>query len=434
MKAMGILNRMFQRRWILEDIAAVVALFGVLISIILDETMYRWQIANPGLKYHDTFMAKILKCILSVDSIVLVVLMGIIADIVVYKKQLRGIYPKNASVWSWPTELRSFLLEALICIIHVPVGVDFYINFGNYSYHVNVFNMFTLSRLYLLLRVMRNHSGFYGQNINFIASMNGVDSMNVGFNFKMLLKNRPGGLLLPMFVINTLATAVALTVFERPDPHANLHSYGDAVYLSLITMSTVGYGDYYPVTTFGQLTVIFGGVVGGTLLATLLITVFVNCSATTHQEDYVINIVLRRKWKKKLREKAASVIQYAFRSRMLEIQQEHGATGVGSEIRNMHRNLFTAIQDMRNLRLLKPDDQTDRQIQDEWAMNIKKVLDTLRGEEGPEFMRSGKAGENIEADLSILELLEELKDRQAALEDLTKELTTAASQLQEKLM
>ena len=70
----------------------------------------------------------------------------------------------------------------------MPPGLDCYVKLGGDDVHVNIFNVIVLLRLYLVLRVMRNHSGFYGQHIHFIAGINGVDSLSIVFNFKMLLK------------------------------------------------------------------------------------------------------------------------------------------------------------------------------------------------------------------------------------------------------
>lgn len=44
-----------------------------------------------------------------------------------------------------------------------------------------------------------------------------------------------------------------LTLAERTDPNASIQTYGDALWYSLVTLSTVGYGDLYPVTALGRI-------------------------------------------------------------------------------------------------------------------------------------------------------------------------------------
>ena len=45
--------------------------------------------------------------------------------------------------------------------------------------------------------------------------------------------------------------AVIVYLFERHAPHSNIHTLGDALWWSLVTVTTVGYGDFYPVTARG---------------------------------------------------------------------------------------------------------------------------------------------------------------------------------------
>ncbi|HET9127136.1 MAG TPA: ion channel [Propionibacteriaceae bacterium] len=57
--------------------------------------------------------------------------------------------------------------------------------------------------------------------------------------------------------------ALAVLQAERPDPNANIKSIGDALWWAIATMTTVGYGDRYPVTTTGRLvavTLMIGGI------------------------------------------------------------------------------------------------------------------------------------------------------------------------------
>lgn len=46
---------------------------------------------------------------------------------------------------------------------------------------------------------------------------------------------------------------VALTWAESRHPEASIQSFGDAMWYSIVTLSTVGYGDLYPVTPIGKL-------------------------------------------------------------------------------------------------------------------------------------------------------------------------------------
>ena len=51
-----------------------------------------------------------------------------------------------------------------------------------------------------------------------------------------------------------LVYTVALSVlhFERGAPDANITTMGDSLWWAIVTVTTIGYGDYYPVTTPGR--------------------------------------------------------------------------------------------------------------------------------------------------------------------------------------
>jgi voltage-gated potassium channel len=86
-------------------------------------------------------------------------------------------------------------------------------------------------------------------------------------------------------LITILMTLLVLTVasvlvlqFESQSPNANIQSGGDSLWYSVVTLTTVGYGDRYPVTPGGRITAVFimfmgVGIIGA--LASILSSVLV---------------------------------------------------------------------------------------------------------------------------------------------------------------
>jgi len=62
--------------------------------------------------------------------------------------------------------------------------------------------------------------------------------------------------------------AIIVFLFERHAPKSNIHTLGESLWWSAVTVTTVGYGDFFPVTTPGRITACF---IMGTGLLTLAV-------------------------------------------------------------------------------------------------------------------------------------------------------------------
>jgi len=67
-----------------------------------------------------------------------------------------------------------------------------------------------------------------------------------------------GAALITVFLVIVVLTSATIAVleFESEVPQANIRSGGDAFWWAIVTLATVGYGDYYPVTLSGRIAAI----------------------------------------------------------------------------------------------------------------------------------------------------------------------------------
>ena len=65
--------------------------------------------------------------------------------------------------------------------------------------------------------------------------------------------------LLTIFLVILVLEVTGASVYyaEAPDPNANITTAGDAIWWGLVTITTVGYGDQFPVTPIGRVIGVF---------------------------------------------------------------------------------------------------------------------------------------------------------------------------------
>lgn len=112
---------------------------------------------------------------------------------------------------------------------------------------------------------------------------------------KRLAYGRTAAALLVAVSFLALVGGLAVLDAERGAPGARIANFGDAVWWAFSTMSTVGYGDMYPVTTAGRVVAVGMMTVGVSLLGVISATLAAGFLARTQVEQESENAAILAK-------------------------------------------------------------------------------------------------------------------------------------------
>jgi voltage-gated potassium channel len=133
-----------------------------------------------------------------------------------------------------------FFADFLRSLFRAPNKWAYFLKGGGWldllgSIPFNKFAVFRVARLFRIVRVMRTLKG------------NDFRKMLTG---RLAQSTLLFTLVLALILVFTIALLVLLA--EQGNPHANISTYSNAVWWAFVTITTVGYGDYYPVTNLGR--------------------------------------------------------------------------------------------------------------------------------------------------------------------------------------
>ena len=263
-------------------------------------------------------------------------------------------------------------IECFLLILHVPPFVDFSFTMNlplwdpmpttsaniEYDMHVNIFSMIAVVQLYTLLRLLRNHVGLRDPSAIYVGKVNGVKADSVEFALKLSLKKYPWTFLIVGASMNVCTTAVLVWFVEKYSPRG-MDTFEQALWCTIVTMCTVGYGDVFPVSVPGRIIMTLGGIIGGSMVAGFMTTIFVDLAILTENERRVLHVIDEQKRYSVVRHTAAAVIQGAWGLREASITLEDI-----KERRAVAMSTLSAAERMRRKKAKKKESGLLRKIRD----------------------------------------------------------------------
>lgn len=153
----------------------------------------------------------------------------------------------------------------------------------------------------------------------FIRALRGID-YSTAFLVKVWFTMNPAKGLISGIICFVMLNSYILFLNERMaqvdvidcyfDDRAQQNlQYRDAIWLTMVTFLTVGYGDYYPTTNLGRYMMIIT-VMGGQLYSALVIGMIHGQLMLTSEESGVLNIISNNRKEKNKRYISATLIYY----------------------------------------------------------------------------------------------------------------------------
>ncbi len=175
----------------------------------------------------------------------------------------------------------------------------------------DVLTFMMLSRTPLIIQVFLHSLNYSTLQMREILQNNNLEE-NVIFILKCLLKKSPYFFFSISLLISIFFFTYCLRIFELPLAikleQESFQSYLTTLWVVMITMTTVGYGDYNPKTIPGRL-IGFILCIAGVFLMSLIVIILFQSLELTFEEKQALLIFNKLEAKKPLQQNAASLIK-----------------------------------------------------------------------------------------------------------------------------
>eukprot|EP01062_Namystynia_karyoxenos_P033807 TRINITY_DN24822_c0_g1_i1.p1 TRINITY_DN24822_c0_g1~~TRINITY_DN24822_c0_g1_i1.p1 ORF type:complete len:722 (+),score=198.14 TRINITY_DN24822_c0_g1_i1:83-2248(+) len=181
------------------------------------------------------------------------------------RQKIRDPLWRCLTLWNSPL-LGLFLVEVFIHLLHCPPFLP------DLWEEAHLFNILVWGRVYVFLRLFRDRA-FGAKGSRIVASLSQTN-LDLPFIIKTTLYKDPFPLSL-----GSLAAVFAIMSFQMyaAEKEAGMR-FEDAVWLTGVTFTTVGYGNIVPATRIGRIIALFSAVIG--IVFTALITAIIHRSLT----------------------------------------------------------------------------------------------------------------------------------------------------------
>ena len=317
-ESVSVTQTRFKQLQIAETLVFILAFTGFGVSAIISDVLF-----NEDSK--DNVIVLYLEIISSVSTALLILSIYYRMKQEFLWEQAKGIYSYMDTISS-TGKMNYFYIEFALNIVHTPIILKFQ-SFSSYNSiletdivyrYSTIVVAFMVVRVYHLIRLFSIFSAYRSCRSQRLCQLNGSHA-GTYYAVKCMMQENPLIVMIWMLLSGIFVFGFLLRLFERPIAsltEADLNDYGNAMWCIITTMTTVGYGDYFPVTVPGR---ICGCIacIWGVLVISLMCCSLVNLLMLDTGEGNSLLILHRLWYKNQMKQIAAFVLTSVYRYRLL---------------------------------------------------------------------------------------------------------------------
>lgn len=177
--------------------------------------------------------------------------------------------------------------------IYIPLRIHFQTIHTCYTLSEVLYVLMFL-RFFIILRALINYSSFQNERGRAYCQANKVKP-NLRFLAKCLVAQDPIFFISGLAVLSLFILALTFRVFERPTDDISNFFYSNpmtAIWFMVENMTTLGYGDYYPITYPARIISVAGYCVGAIIFALMILSMQEHVQLTRNQ-GLVYNSIIK---------------------------------------------------------------------------------------------------------------------------------------------
>ena len=285
-------------------------------SILCAIMQYEWEYSTNSNNQKYDSVINIANCFCFISSICLCIVFIYEHFIICRISFLRKNLPER--IWRKKSEqIFALILKLFLSFFHPnPLLKGININMYNEKYETaamyslnSIMTVFCLLRLWCIFKFYLIYSDYYSPRAYRVCQMNNFDTSLI-FSMRANMTKTPQNAYLILFVFILSYCTYCLRIFERVLDDAsgkNFSSMWNSLWCVFITMTTVGYGDYFPSSFLGR-TIGIVSCTCGIFLISMLIVAISNLLELSSIEENVFKIMQRIKLTKEKDNIAAKLI------------------------------------------------------------------------------------------------------------------------------